>query len=221
LWRRLPLWWGVVWWRLLSRRLWLGRLGLGWRLWLGSWVWLLRLWLGGVSRHWRAVLLRRLWVLRICPGLRCTCVRRSDVCCASLHHNGLCQAGLHFSSLYDGGCPDDAGSRNCSRREYRSGNAARGHAGVCFRSRCELHTSGLRHVGEHIGLDGFARHLCRGPERPDLDAAARPASRSDLQLDDSRRHNGLLRCRSVVGPTPLNGRVSVLASPDSPRPEEG
>lgn len=156
-------------WRRLVRRWWLF-----WRLWLG----VLRLRLGRIGWARLAGLLRRLLWLRICAGLLHACVLRSGVCRASLQHASLRHDSLHETSLHQSRLYEDAG--------------------LCDRSPCDLCCPGLRHGSAPGRTSGCSRHLRPGPNRAGLDAAACPASKSDLQLDSSAEHDCILR-HAVAG----------------------
>jgi len=109
----------------------------------------------------------------------------------------LRQAGLHDTSLRHSGLPHDAGSRNCRRSERSPGNAGRDEACVRCRSHYDLHRPDLRELTQTIGTDDFFRHLRPSSIHAGLDAAARAAIESDLQLDDSAEHNWLFREHKV------------------------
>jgi len=188
-----------LWRRLLGRRLLRRRLG------LGRWLGLLRLWLGGIFGVRRTRLLRRLRLLRICPGLRRAGVRSSSVCRAGLHHGSLRQAGLHDPGLLHSGLPHSAGSRSRSRGEHSPGNAGLDEACVCLRSHYDLHRAALHHLSQTIGTAGFCRHLRPSSAHAGLDAAARAAIESDLQLDDSPQHDWLFGQHPVGGEGVVQG----------------
>ncbi len=187
---------GWLGWRLPRRWFLRGRLGVGLRrVWLGCGLW--RLWLGGFVGLGRAGLLRRLWVLRIRaglrrPGLLRTCLRHRDLLDSSLHECGLHETGLRNSRL-------------------------REDAGLCCGTPCHLYCPDVCQGYKPACADGCSRHLRPGPSCACLDAAARPRSGSDLQLDnsaqhdaaepDSAKHERLLRRCPVAGEAIVPGLV--------------
>ena len=158
----------------------------------------LRLRLGRIGWARLAGLRRRLLRLRICAGLLHACVLRSGVCRAGLQHTSLRHDSLHETGLHDG----------CLRAD----------AGLCDRSPCDLRCPGLRHVSKAGRTDCCSRHLRPGPNRAGLDAAACPASKSDLQLDASAEHDCILRhavagegiAQGVVLPLPVIGADAAI-----------
>jgi hypothetical protein len=116
-------------------------------------------------------------------GLRRARVRRSGLHhTGCLHHRGLLKTGLYDRCLHD-------------------------KAGLCRRSRYDLCRPGLRRGSAPRRTGGGSCHLHPGPNRAGLDAAARPASRPDLQLDASAEHGCLLR-QHPVGRRGCSGRRS-------------
>ena len=95
-----------------------------------------------------------------------------------------------------------------------------GNPGLRPQSHYHLYRPGLRYVSKPIGTDGCSRHLHPGPDHAGLDAAARPGSGSDLQLDGSAEHDCLLRQRPIEGQGVVQA-LSFLRRQSGPRMPAG
>src|ERR1019366_8817420 len=76
----------------------------------------------------------------------------------------------------------------------------------------------LRPAGTPFRTGGSSRHLHPGPNHSGLDAAARPGSGSDSQLDGPAEHDCLLRKRPVGGEAVVQDVVLPPPAKTNPSP---
>ena len=167
-------------------------------LWLRHWV--LRVRLG--CFHWLR-LARLLWQLRLWwlrTGLRPACVPRSGVChggpAGSLYQPGIRHPDVSSDGFRETGLCDRTG---CRSKASRAGSASRkGDSGGL----CQSAEAGSADIS-----DGYCHHCSN---RAPLDSGAQPNNGADLLLDDSPRHDSLLRHQPVANRLrePQNGTNS-------------